>query len=244
MIRIFGKSDKGLVRLTNEDSFRIIELSAEAHLAVVCDGMGGENGGDVASSTAVERISEMVSANFYPDMNQNSIRDMLLTAIAAANAVIFSKSKEFEHLNGMGTTVIACMVVGNVSYIANAGDSRAYFLTNNEIVQITKDHTMVQMYIEQGKITEEEAKVHPQRHYITRALGVNDKIDVDYCEMPLELGQKIIICTDGLTNYMDAQAILDAVKNNKPEHYTDILIDQAVNLGGADNITVVLIEAK
>lgn len=243
MIRIFGKSDKGLVRLTNEDSFRIIEFSKEAYLAVVCDGMGGENGGDIASSIAVDRISEMVGSNFYPDMNQNSIRDMLLTAIAAANAVIFSKSNECEHLKGMGTTVIACMIVNNVAYIANAGDSRAYYIFGDDIVQITKDHTMVQMYLEQGKITEEEARVHPQRHYITRALGVNDKIDVDYCEMPMDLGQKIIICTDGLTNYLNSEEILNTVRDIDPEYYTDILIDHAVNMGGADNITVVLIEA-
>lgn len=244
MIRIFGKSEKGLVRLTNEDSFRIIELSDEAHLAVVCDGMGGENGGDVASSTAVDRISDMVSSNYYPDMNQNGIRDMLLTAIAAANAVIFSKSKEHQCLSGMGTTVIACMVVGKVAYIANAGDSRAYYIADDKIVQVTKDHTMVQIYLEQGKITEEEAKVHPQRHLITRALGVSDKIDVDYCEILVEPKQKIIICTDGLTNYVDADGILNIVRDVEPERYTDILIDRAVNLGGADNITVVLIEAK
>jgi len=250
LIKITGRTEKGPVRATNEDSYSIAALESAAYvqdpayLAVVCDGMGGENGGEVASMLAVEQITQTVRKSFRPDMGPNSVRDMLVSAIVSANSVIYAKAHEDSDLYGMGTTVVACVVMGDTAYIANAGDSRAYYISGGSITQITRDHTMVQMYVEQGKISPDEAKNHPQKHLITRALGVENEIQADYCEQSLAEGQKLVICTDGLSNYVNAPSILELVNRSRDESPVDALVDKAIQMGGSDNITVVYIDGE
>lgn len=239
-MNIFGKSEKGPVRLTNEDAFRISEMINNAYFALVCDGMGGENGGEVASLLAANKIIDSVRENYRENMSANSIRDMLITAVTSANALVHMKAEEDIGLHRMGTTVVAFLVVDEIAHIVNVGDSRAYLIKDNQIIQITKDHTMVQIYLEQGKITETEALNHPQKHVITRALGAESIIDIDYCEVILHSSSNILICSDGLTNYVKESQILGIIQENDVEDAVHLLVDTALSNGSTDNITVVL----
>lgn len=241
MLRVLGKTDTGMVRKQNQDSFKTGSFSSNAVWAVVCDGMGGENGGEIASKTAVESIGGSITKAFRTDMSANSVRTMLMSAICAANLKVYDKAKSDSALSNMGTTVVASVVLNGVAYIAYAGDSRVYMVTPQQITQITRDHTMVQNLIEQGKITSDEAKNHPKKHVITRALGVEQSIDIDYCEIELEPGGVLIICTDGLTNMLEDSEIADIVLSASGEDCLAKLVDEANSRGGQDNITAVSI---
>lgn len=242
-MRIVSKTDTGRVRRSNQDSYLTGEISGSVAWAVVCDGMGGANGGNVASAMAVKVISEHINSAYRDGMSSNSIRYLLMSAISAANADIFDTAQNSDTLFGMGTTVVAVIIVNGIAHIAHAGDSRAYLINNSVMEQVTRDHSVVQSMIENGEITEEEAKHHPNRNVITRALGVNERIDVDYNEIDLKDGDAILICTDGLTNYVENDRILKIIKNHKFYEYPEKLIETANNNGGGDNITVVMMSA-
>ena len=239
-MRIVSKTDIGRVRRSNQDSYLTGELSGSVAWAVVCDGMGGANGGNVASAAAVKSISEHINASYREGMSANSVRNMLMSAISAANINVFDMAQADANLLGMGTTVVVAIVIGKVAHIAHAGDSRAYIINKDSIEQITRDHSVVQSMVENGEITEEQAKVHPNRNVITRALGVDDRIDIDYNEVVLRDGDTIMICTDGLTNYVENEQILELSNSCKFYEYPEKLIDMANDNGGGDNITVVM----
>ncbi len=239
-MRIVSKTDIGRVRRSNQDSYLTGELSGSVAWAVVCDGMGGANGGNVASAAAVKSISEHINASYREGMSANSVRNMLMSAISAANSNVFDMAQADANLLGMGTTVVVAIVIGKVAHIAHAGDSRAYIINKDSIEQITRDHSVVQSMVENGEITEEQAKVHPNRNVITRALGVDDRIDIDYNEVVLRDGDTIMICTDGLTNYVENEQILELSNSCKFYEYPEKLIDMANDNGGGDNITVVM----
>ena len=239
-MRIVSKTDIGRVRRSNQDSYLTGELSGSVAWAVVCDGMGGANGGNVASAAAVKSISEHINASYREGMSANSVRNMLMSAISAANSNVFDMAQADANLLGMGTTVVVAIVIGKVAHIAHAGDSRAYIINKDSIEQITRDHSVVQSVVENGEITEEQAKVHPNRNVITRALGVDDRIDIDYNEVVLRDGDTIMICTDGLTNYVENEQILELSNSCKFYEYPEKLIDMANDNGGGDNITVVM----
>ncbi len=241
MLTIIGKTDIGMIRKQNQDSFKYGTLSDNSVWAVVCDGMGGENGGEVASSLAVESISQSITRSYRGDMTANSVRTMLLSAISAANIRVYDKAMSSEALSRMGTTVVAAVVAGGVAHIAYAGDSRVYHISNSSVEQVTKDHTMVQALVERGEITSDQAKNHPQKHVITRALGVEQGIDIDYCEVQAALGDVLMICTDGLTNFVEESEMVDIVRKSGAEGCLDALINTANSRGGADNITIVAI---
>jgi protein phosphatase len=239
-MRIVSKTDIGRVRRSNQDSYLTGELSGSVAWAVVCDGMGGANGGNVASAAAVKSISEHINASYREGMSANSVRNMLMSAISAANSNVFDMAQADANLLGMGTTVVVAIVIGKVAHIAHAGDSRAYIINKDSIEQITRDHSVVQSMVENGEITAEQAKVHPNRNVITRALGVDDRIDIDYNEVVLRDGDTIMICTDGLTNYVENEQILELSNSCKFYEYPEKLIDMANDNGGGDNITVVM----
>lgn len=242
-MRIVSKTDTGRVRRSNQDSYLTGEISGSVAWAVVCDGMGGANGGNVASAMAVKTISEHINSAYRDGMSSNSIRYLLMSAVSAANADVFDAAQNNDTLFGMGTTVVAVIIVNGIAHIAHAGDSRAYLINENGMEQITRDHSVVQSMIENGEITEEEAKHHPNRNVITRALGVNERIDADYNEINLTDGDAILICTDGLTNYVENDRILKIIKNHNFYEYPEKLIETANNNGGGDNITVVMMSA-
>lgn len=240
-MKLFGKTDIGLVRETNQDAFSFGRFEDGNCWAVVCDGMGGVSGGQVASSICVEKVSEAIKRGYRDNMNLSSAKNLLKTAINAANSAVFKKAQENIELKGMGTTVVAVLVLGKLCVIAHVGDSRAYIL-NEDIKAITKDHSFVQLLVDTGKITEEEASVHPDRNVITRAVGIEHVVDVEFDVVDINDGDKLLICTDGLNGYVSDADILKVVNVNG-DSSTEKLVETANNAGGRDNVTVVIIDA-
>ena len=240
---IYSKTDKGLKRQTNQDAYLAGELSSVAAFAVVCDGMGGANAGNVASETAAKVISEYIIHSYRTVMDSFEIEKMLDNAIKSANIEVFDMSKRSAELEGMGTTAVVALIQEDIAVIAHAGDSRAYLITE-ELTQLTRDHSVVQSLIESGKITPEDAKVHPRKNVITRALGAEENIVVDSKTVSFENGMKLLLCTDGLSGYVESADILKTVKENDEALVVDRLIELANQNSGADNITAVLIARK
>ncbi len=240
MLNVASLSDVGLVRSHNEDACNHGMLPNGAW-AVVCDGMGGARGGEIASQTAVGQITRQLEETYRDGSSDNSIKYLMNSMIYNANAEIYDKAQHTEGLSGMGTTVVLAVVVHGIAHIAHAGDSRAYLITKDSIEQLTMDHSMVQELVRMGDLTPEEAKVHPQKNIITRALGVHKVLDIDYCEYRMPKGSRLLLCSDGLTNYVDVGRIHQL--SNELE--TPALLEQLIQLakdGGGDNITVAVIE--
>ena len=238
-MKIFGKTDIGLVRETNQDAFSFGSFDDGNCWAVVCDGMGGVSGGQVASEICVEKVSEAIKRSYRKGITLSSAKNLLTTAINAANSAVFKEAQENIELKGMGTTVVAVLVLGSIAVVAHVGDSRAY-LINDEINAITKDHSFVQLLIDTGKITEEEAKVHPDRNVITRAVGIEHVVDVEIDIVDINDNDKLLICTDGLNGYVPDADILKIIKEYG-DSSTEKLVETANNAGGRDNVTVVML---
>ncbi len=238
-MKISAKSEKGLSRSINQDSYAAGELTGNVSWAVVCDGMGGAAGGNVASATASKLISEKITTCYHVGMSDNSIKNLLVSAIESANAVVHDTASKSETLFGMGTTVVAVIVNGNKVYVASAGDSRAYILSDS-IFQITTDHSVVQQMVDNGEITKEEARVHPKKNVITRALGVDKSIRVDFFLEEINREKDIVlICTDGLSNFVSDEDILKLTQSYGKLELADRLAEEACKNGGGDDITVV-----
>jgi len=245
-LRIIGLTDTGMIRKTNQDDFTYGILSENASYTVVCDGMGGANAGNVASSSAVKVVSEAITKGFNEKLEGEQIKALLLESVQAANLYVYQQSISDKALNGMGTTIIACVIAnnatsGSIAFVAHAGDSRAYHLSGENILQITKDHSIVQNLVENGKLTPEEAKEHPRKNLITRALGVEKSLDIDLYEASFAENDIILICTDGLTNHVDTNEISEIVLQNGFENCAKQLIKAANENGGSDNITIVVV---
>lgn len=240
-MKIVAKTDTGLKRTNNQDSYAAGELPGSVAWAVVCDGMGGVAGGNLASSTAVKLISERISSSYRPGMSAGSIRNMLMSAISAANIEVYEMSRQNPELNGMGTTVVVSIVANETVYVAHAGDSRAYILSNNKLYQLTRDHSYVQEMVDSGKITPDEAREHPRKNLITRALGVSEELRIDFCEESITENDVLLMCTDGLTNFIETDEIYELTADGKFYEYAERLVNRANNNGGGDNITVVTV---
>ena len=252
-----GKSDVGMRRQINQDSFRCISIwGGDAVLLVVCDGMGGHKAGEIASKNAVEVFCSKIIASpcleEKPDRILEFIRYTLVCAASEANSVIFHLSSQYDEYHGMGTTLVAAILFKGWFYAINIGDSRLYIVTRYEAKQVTKDHSFVQYLIDNGKLTPDEAKYYPRKNVITRAVGVGEKLDVDFFSAPLEPGESgyLLLCSDGLSNYADNKILVDILygsmsrSRSSPEidlsKKADMLIAYANAKGGADNITAVL----
>ncbi|MDO4363294.1 Stp1/IreP family PP2C-type Ser/Thr phosphatase [uncultured Eubacterium sp.] len=240
-MKIVAKTDKGLVRENNQDAYAVGELPGEVAWAVVCDGMGGAAGGNIASALAVKVISDKITSSYNERMRDSSIKNLLDSAIAAANIEVYDMAYSRPDLKGMGTTVVAVVVRNNVAYIAHAGDSRAYLVNENGVEQITVDHSLVQNLVDRGEITKEEAEHHPNKNVITRALGVDKRIDVDFSEVDLYENETLILCTDGLSNCVNNSELAEDIKDGQYYAFADRLVKRANRNGGNDNITVVAI---
>ena len=239
-MQIFSKSDTGLKRNENQDSVYTGFLSDNSALAVVCDGMGGANGGSVASSIAVEEIVGYIKKSYTRKLNRNSLLSLMKNAIISANMKVFELSNTNSEYEGMGTTAVVLVIRNSFALICHVGDSRAY-IVNDKIRQITRDHSMVQTLLENGKLTPDEAKNHPRKNIITRALGVEKNVMPDCTEIPLELGDSVLLCSDGLNNFVDEDTILEIFKSSDISGVADSLVDKANENGGGDNITVVTV---
>lgn len=236
----YGKTDIGRVRVTNQDAYRTGVLPGGAAFAVVCDGMGGANAGNVASSEAVKEIFDYCMAAYRSDMDSVALSRMLSGALLSANIALYDMAHKDTALSGMGTTAVAVVIRGAEGIIAHVGDSRAY-LVNSELVQLTRDHSVVQSLIETGKLTPEEARFHPRKNVITRALGTEEEVLPECGAVELKPGDTVLLCTDGLTNYVNSEEILDIFNKNDISRVADVLVARANHNGGGDNITAVTV---
>lgn len=240
-MKISAKTDVGKVRSSNQDSYAAGDLTSEVSWAVVCDGMGGANGGNIASEAAVRVIKDKLTSGYHIGMNDNSVKHLLISSIEAANITLYSMAKNNEELSGMGTTVVLAVRNSDTLYISNVGDSRIYVVSDSGITQVTTDHSVVQMMIDNGEISPEEAKDHPKKNVITRALGVDSQVRIDYSQETLNENDLILLCTDGLTNFVDDESILEVCRTEDRYKIADKLVDLANENGGGDNITVVTV---
>lgn len=240
-MNVYSRSDVGVVRKTNQDDVNFKLLSDSMAWVVVCDGMGGANGGDTASKEAVASITECLSEKLSEGILQEEVEKIFVEAIEKASKVIYDMSQSVKELSGMGTTVVLAMVYNNVLHIAHVGDSRAYIVGNDDIRQVTLDHSIVQELVNTGEITPEQAEVHPRKNIITRALGISSDVNVDYSSMEIDKNSIVLLCTDGLTNDVSPDDIYEVIKQNDLVCACDLLIDMAIKKGGNDNITVALI---
>lgn len=241
-MRVTGDTHIGLVRTSNQDALDYGTLDGGQLYAVVCDGMGGANGGNIASGIAVRMISQRIKSGFSDGQVPHSIEYLLASAMAAANIEIYDQAQADATLEGMGTTVVTAVVCDRTAYISHAGDSRVYLYRKKSIQPVTRDHSVVQEMIESGQITEEQARSHPRKHFITRALGVLTEENGEYDEVPLQEGDRLLLCTDGLTNMVDAPTIAGILAASSGDVAVQMLIDAAIKGGGTDNITAVVID--
>ncbi len=237
-MKIYGATDIGTVRLTNQDAFKNTVLDEKSVLSVVCDGMGGANAGNVASEMAVNIITDYVKNAYNYQLNSLSIENLLRSAIETANFEIFSLQKSNDNYKGMGTTAVVSLIKEKTAYICHVGDSRAYTYENEALVQITRDHSVVQDLIEGGHITKEGAKLHPRKNVITRAVGAKEDIVADFTEVDLT-DKILLVCTDGLINTLSEVVIAKAIKDNSLDIVPDRLIESANANNSNDNITVI-----
>ena len=239
MLKTFSITDVGQKRKLNQDYVfssdrRIGNLS---NVFIVADGMGGHNAGDYASKFTVNTMVEEIERSF----EQNPVR-ILENAIKKANQKLRAKASEDEQLYGMGTTVVAATVMGRYLQVANVGDSRLYVI-GDDIRQITRDHSLVQEMVRAGGLDPEEARTHKEKNIITRAIGADDTVDVDFFNVELEKGDIVLMCSDGLTNMLEDQEIRMIVSGQRDIiEKAQKLVDMANQHGGKDNIAVILIE--
>ncbi len=237
---LFSKTDTGRVRSSNQDAVSS-GLFEGGCWGVVCDGMGGANGGDIAGSRAAQIIGEMLSEFLMDGMSGSAVRQLIEDAVDKANTDIFRQSQTDPALAGMGTTVVCAVVSGNTLHVAHAGDSRAYLMSGGGINQITRDHSMVQELVDLGRLTQEEARNHPRKNIITRALGVYPRISVDHTECSVEAGDTVLLCSDGLSNCVDDAKLLEMSAQIPVDGLCDAYINEANQRGGFDNITALVI---
>ncbi len=239
-MKVYSATDIGKNRHDNQD---FLFTSADPvgnlpNLFVVADGMGGHNAGDFASNYAVSVMLETIRN----DDNFNPIR-IIRNGITNANAEVHKASMENPSMAGMGTTLVAACVVGEYLYVANVGDSRLYCM-GESIRQVTLDHSLTGEMVRLGEIDAEEARNHPDKNVITRAVGTEDALEIDFFDLKLEEGQKFLLCSDGLTNMVGDADILETVNGSlaKGEDPAAALVDKANENGGKDNISVVVVE--
>lgn len=239
MLKTFSKTDIGRKRKLNQDNVYSCEvpLGNLSNLFIVCDGMGGHKAGDFASAYAVKAIEREVML-----CEETAPIKILRSAIAIANEEIFEKAQGDENLRGMGTTAVVATIDKDVLIVANVGDSRLY-LIDDDIEQITKDHSLVEEMIRIGELDRSAAREHPDKNIITRALGVAEKVEVDFFEVDLKKGDIILMCSDGLTNMVEDDDIRRIVKSQRDVvQIVEELIKVANHNGGNDNIGVVIVE--
>lgn len=243
-MNIWAQTDCGRVRITNQDAlvYGRSENNKFAYFAV-CDGMGGAKAGNVASMMAARTFEEYVKDRIKPAMSSNYMKGILIEAAELANGEIYDAATRDKNLSGMGTTMVGCILSDECAAIVNVGDSRAYFIDENGISLITRDHSVVAEMVERGEISEAEAVKHPNKNLITRALGAEQKVQADVFDREITSGQYILLCSDGLTNFVDEQEILyEILHGGDTDGCCDRLISLANERGGADNITVLLAE--
>jgi protein phosphatase len=227
-VRVGAATDIGQVREGNEDSYLIV-----APLYAVADGMGGHRGGEVASSLALETVQQLF------ERQEGSLADQ----VSGANRAVYDRSQSDRSVSGMGTTLTAALIDGNKVHLVHVGDSRAYLVRDGALTQLTEDHTLVHRMVLEGEITPEEAETHPHRSILTRALGVDENVQVDEGDVQVESGDRLLLCTDGLTGMVPEGEIQEILRDAAdPQEAVDRLVKVANRAGGIDNITAVVLD--
>ncbi len=240
----FGKTDVGQKRENNQDCFEGKILSAGALLCVVCDGMGGAAGGSLASTVARDAFFEHISTNIE-NTEKNDICTLLDDALAFANTAVYEKAESDKELEGMGTTLCAVLACDGMLYCLSVGDSRIYVVKENSMSRLSHDHSFVQTLVDSGQISEEEARVHPNRNIILKAVGTEKSVKGDVFALDEEKVDKILICSDGLCGYVDDEETSKVLfESDSCESAAGVLVDKANEAGGFDNITVVVMEKE
>lgn len=243
MIKTIHVSDVGRVRSVNEDTAYSQQLGHGLTLGIVADGMGGHQAGDVASKLAVETIVNDLSG-ITNDVSLQECEIALKQAIIHANEVVYNRAQQHAEYHNMGTTVVAALLKDQAGIIGHIGDSRAYLYRQHELVQLTEDHSLVNVLLKNKQISEAEASVHPRRNVLTRALGTDEQVQVDMDRVTLEPADTLVICSDGLSNFVTSRQMIDTLGNTllSLKDRADRLLQLALDAGGEDNITVVLLE--
>jgi protein phosphatase len=240
----WGLSETGKVRAQNQDVYRIEELDRNTVLAAVCDGMGGAKSGNIASRLAIDVFTEEVRCSYKSSMSQEQVEQLLQNAVKLANFTVYDQARQFADFAGMGTTLVAALISGKNATIVNVGDSRCYHITRSDIRRITVDHSVVQMMVDRGELTAEEARSYPGRNYITRAVGTEPTVQSDLFAIRVERGDALLLSSDGLHNEVDDQEILfEVVHGVNNDNCCQRLLDIANMRGSPDNVTSVLVMA-
>ncbi len=242
-MQAWGITDTGNVRSQNQDFYQITDLKNDAILVVVCDGMGGAKAGNVASRLACEVFTEEVLRSYKQDMTQGETERVLRNAASLANVSVYEQSCLSEEFRGMGTTMVSALVRSEDALILNIGDSRAYYVDPDGIRCVTTDHSVVQYMVARGELTPEQAKNHPSKNLITRAIGPGSQVLADIFTLPVHKGDFFLLCSDGLSNQMADQEILFEIAHGvRQDDCCQRLLDIAKERGAPDNVTCVLIE--
>ena len=243
-MKVFAKSDIGRAREMNQDAYYASQPSDTVGLYIVADGMGGYNGGEIASSLAVTSAKNYIENNFAEiEHTKEKLQELVKNAIEYANMIVYEKSKEIEQLEGMGTTIEVALVHNNRVYIGHVGDSRIYRIRKNFIRKLTTDHSYVEKLVKDGTITRDQAEHHPKKNMLTNALGCTSYVEPDILVKGFQKDDILVLTTDGLTNMVSDDKIYSIV-TDIIEVAADELIEKANQAGGLDNITVVIVLNK
>lgn len=243
-MKVFAKSDIGKAREMNQDAYYASQPSDTVGLYVVADGMGGYNGGEVASTIAVTAAKNYIESNFAEtEHTKEKLQELVKNAIEYANMLVYEKAKEIPELEGMGTTIEVALVHNNRVYIGHVGDSRVYRIRKNFIRRLTTDHSYVQKLVKDGTISKEEAMHHPKKNMLTKALGCTSFVEPDVSVKGFLKDDILVLTSDGLTNMVTDEEIYNIVTDNI-EVAAEKLVNKANESGGLDNITVIVVLNK
>lgn len=240
MISVYGITDKGKLRKNNQDVYCYGTIGESKAWGVVCDGMGGANAGEVASRIGAETFRDHM-IKYFEEMDSGAPEPIIEAAIKEGNEAILEHAKEHQECAGMGTTLVAAVLQGSQVYLVNVGDSRAYHMSKHRIERVTQDHSFVEALVQKGSLTAEEARHHPQKNLITRALGTSQTVEADIYDLTLEEGDALLLCSDGLSNELREEEILEELQKGNPiEESGQNLVDMVLERGAPDNVTILL----
>ena len=241
-MQAWGLTDPGCVRVQNQDAYGVHTFEEDSLLCTVCDGMGGAKSGNVASSLALQIFMQEVTRLRKPGMSQEQAGQLFSEAVRLANFTGYDQSRQVEAVEGMGTTIVAAYVDHQMAVIANVGDSRCYLLNREGVRCLTTDHSLVQLMVQRGELSREQAKNYPGKNLITRAIGTEPGVECDLFYQPVQKGDYLLLCTDGLSNLLDDQEILfEVVHGVNKQLCCQRLLGICQERGAPDNVTSVLI---
>ena len=241
-MEFWSLTDPGIVRTMNQDACFAEHLDKNTLLCVVCDGMGGAKAGNVASNLAMEVFVQEMKNSYHGDLSGDKLKSVLENAVKLANFTVYDQAQQFEDFSGMGTTLSAALVRGREVTAVNVGDSRVYRINEEGITQITKDHSVVQLMVDRNEMTPEQAKTYPGKNLITRAIGTESMVACDIFNVKLQKGDRLLVCTDGLSNLLsDQEMLFEVLHGGELADCCQRLLDIALKRGAPDNVTSILV---